>query len=86
MLIWLCSVHGSCVLYRQCSHMDYQKHLLVYTDSPDTAIKHARPEGNALTHICKQKISFHLPLHSHICTEKITAQATGSHVWEPHRR
>lgn len=31
-----------------------------------------------MTHICKEKVSFHLPLHSHVCTEQSTAQATSS--------
>lgn len=34
-----------------------------------------------MTHICKQKVSFHLPLHGHICTEQSTAQAISSHLW-----
>lgn len=31
-----------------------------------------------MTHICKEKVSFYLPLHSHVCTEQNTAQATSS--------
>lgn len=79
----LCAIRGPCVLYRQCSYVKYQESSLIYTNSPDTAIKHARPEGNAMTHICKEKVSFHLPLYGHICTEQSTAQPTSSHLWRP---
>lgn len=79
----LCTIRGPCVLYRRCSYVEYEESSLMCTNSPDTAVKHARPEGNAMTHICKEKVSFHLPLHGHICTEQNMAQATSSHLWGP---
>lgn len=63
-----------CVLHRRCSYVEYQESSLVNTNSPDTAVKHTRPERNAMTHICKKKVSFHLPLHGHICTQQRMAQ------------
>lgn len=52
-------------------------------NSPDTAVKHAGPEGNAMTHICKEQVSFHLPLHSHVCTQQSTLRQT-AHTFGDH--
>lgn len=71
-----CNISRPCIQYKICSYAEYQDSLVRCTNSPDTAIKHARPEGNAVTHICKKKVSFHLSLHSHICTEQRTAHGT----------
>lgn len=79
----LCNISRPCIQYKICSYVEYQESLVRCTNSPDTAIKHARPEGNAVTHICKKKVSFHLSLHSHICTEDTSwyqAHAFGNHL------
>lgn len=80
----LCNISRPCIQYKICSYADYQESLVRCTNSPDTAIKHARPEGNAVTHICKKKVSFHLSLHSHICTKDTSwyqAHAFSNHLW-----